>query len=51
MTEASGTVVAGVLQQVIDGEAEPLAFFSKSLNKTQGNYSALTENCSLSICQ
>ena len=40
VTDASKTTVAGVLQQVMDGEAKPLAFFSKSLNKAQRNYSA-----------
>ena len=33
VTDASGTAVAGVLQQVIDGEAKPLAFFSKSIKQ------------------
>ena len=40
VTDALGTAVAGVLQQVIDGEAKPLGYFSKSLNKAQRNYSA-----------
>ena len=49
VTDASGTAVAGVLQQVIDGEAKSLAFFSKSLNKSQGNYSAFDREL-LAIC-
>ena len=32
-------VLGGVLQQVIDGHAKPLAFFSKALNSAQVNYS------------
>ena len=35
VTDASGTAVAGVLQQVIDGEAKPLAFFSKFASSLQ----------------
>jgi len=40
VTDASGTAVGGVLQQVINGESKPVAFFSKSLNSAQRNYSA-----------
>ena len=31
--------VSGLLNQVIDGEVKPLGFFSRTLNKTQRNYS------------
>ena len=37
--DASDTAVGGVLNQVIDGQARPLGFFSRSLSKTQQNYS------------
>ena len=39
MVDASTSAVGGVLQQVIDGHAKPLAFFSKALNSAQVNYS------------
>ena len=31
--------VGGSLNQIIDGEVKPLGFFSRTLNKTQRNYS------------
>ena len=39
MVDASISTIGGVLQQVIDGHAKPLAFFSKALNSAQVNYS------------
>ena len=39
MVDASTSAVGGILQRVIDGHAEPLAFFSKTLNSAQVNYS------------
>ena len=39
VVDASTSAVGTVLQQVIDGHAKPLAFFSKALNSTQVNYS------------
>ena len=51
VTDASGTAVAEALQEVIDGEAKPLAFFSKSLNKAQRNYSAFDRDLLAIICQ
>ena len=39
-TDALGTVVALVLQQVINDEAKPITFFSKALNSAQKNYFA-----------
>ena len=39
VVDASTSAVGGVLQQVIDGHAKPLAFFSKTLNSAQVNYS------------
>ena len=39
MVDASTSAIGGVLQQVIDGHAKPLAFFSKALNYAQVNYS------------
>ena len=38
MVDAYTFSVGGVLQQVIDGHAKPLAFFSKVLNSVQVNY-------------
>ena len=38
MVDASTSAVGGALQQVIDGHAKPLAFFSKALNSAQVNY-------------
>ena len=37
--DASDVGVGGSLNQVIDGEVKPLGFFSRTLNKTQRNYS------------
>ena len=39
VVDASTSAIGGVLQQVIDGHAKPLAFFSKGLNSAQVNYS------------
>ena len=39
VVDASTFAVGGVLQQVIDCHAKPLAFFSKALNSAQVNYS------------
>ena len=39
MVDASTSAVGGVLQQVIDGHAKPLAFFAMALNSAQVNYS------------
>ena len=39
VVDASASAVGGVLQQIIDGHAKPLAFFSKALNSAQVNYS------------
>ena len=39
VVDASTSAVGWVLQQVIDGHAKPLAFFSKALNSAQVNYS------------
>ena len=39
VVDASTSAVGGVLQQVIDGHAKPLAFFYKALNSAQVNYS------------
>ena len=39
VVDASTSAVGGVLQQIIDGHAKPLAFFSKALNSAQVNYS------------
>ena len=39
VVDASTSAVGGVLQQVIDGHAKPLAFFSKALNSNQPIYS------------
>ena len=41
VVDASTSAVGGDLQQVIDGHAKPLAFFSKALNSAQVNYSVL----------
>ena len=38
MVDASTSAIRGVLKQVIDGHAKPLAFFSKALNSAQVNY-------------
>ena len=38
MVDALTSAVGGVLQQVIDDNAKPLAFFSKALNSAQVNY-------------
>lgn len=39
MTDASATAVGAVLQQHVDGEWQPLAFFSKKLKAAQTRYS------------
>ena len=39
VVDASISAVGGVLQQVIDGHAKQLAFFSKTFNSAQVNYS------------
>ena len=39
VVDASTSAVGGALQQVIDGYAKPLAFFSKALNSAPVNYS------------
>lgn len=39
-TDASSTTIGAVLQQKINGEWQPLAFFSKKLNAAQCKYSA-----------
>ena len=39
VVDASTSAVGGMLQQVIDGHAKPLAFFSKTLNSVQVSYS------------
>ena len=38
VVDASTSTVGGVLQQVVDGYAKPLAFFSKALNSDQVTY-------------
>lgn len=40
VTDASNIAVGSVLQQLVDDEWQPLAFFSKKLNKAQTKYSA-----------
>lgn len=39
VTDASDTTIGGVLQQCIDKEWQPLAFFSRKLNSAQRKYS------------
>ena len=39
VVDASTSAVGRILQQVTDGHAKPLAFFSKALNSAQVNYS------------
>lgn len=38
-TDASNTAIGAALHQEIDGELQPLGFFSKALNKTKRKYS------------
>lgn len=38
-TDASSTAIGATLEQVIQGEPQPLMFFSKKLNQAQRNYS------------
>lgn len=38
-TDASGNAVGAVLQQTVNNTLQPLAYFSKALDKTQRNYS------------
>lgn len=40
MTDASSTAVGAVLQQFIDGQWQPLAYFSKNLKPAETRYSA-----------
>lgn len=40
VTDASSSALGAVLQQLVDNEWQPLAFFSKKLNKSQVKYSA-----------
>jgi transposase InsO family protein len=40
-TDASGIAIAGALQQLVNGELKPIAYFSKSLNTAEKNYPAL----------
>ncbi len=40
MTDASDSAVGAVLQQLIHGQWQPLAFFSKSLKPAETRYSA-----------
>lgn len=39
-TDASNCAVGAVLQQVVDGELQPLSFYSQKLSPAQSNYSA-----------
>ena len=39
-TDASGNGTGAVLQQLVDGDWKPLAFFSQKLNTAEANYSA-----------
>ena len=41
MVDVSTSVVGGVLQQITEGHAKPLAFFSKALNSSQVSYSVI----------
>lgn len=40
VTDASSSSLGSVLQQLVDEEWQPLAFFSKKMNRAQRNYSA-----------
>lgn len=40
VTDASNTAMGAVLEQHIDGQSQPLAFFSRKLNRAQKQYSA-----------
>lgn len=40
VTDASSTALGAVLQQLVKGEWQPLAFFSKKMTRTQQQYSA-----------
>ena len=42
VTDASNYAIGGALQQLVDGEWQPISFFSYKLNKTERNYSAFS---------
>ena len=50
VVDASTSAIGGVLQQVIDGHAKPLAFFSKALNSAQVNYSVFDRELLAMYC-
>ena len=44
-SDASGYAIGAVLSQLHDGVEKPVAYFSKSLNKAQKNYSTIEKEC------
>ena len=44
-TDASDLAVSGVLEQNVNGNYQPLAFFSRKLRAAERNYSTLTKSC------